>query len=54
MPFARWRALTGSKGIAIDGEEELEVKMTFERVPAKLAAKYEESAKKNAAKSKNK
>ena len=54
MPFARWRALTGSKGIAIDGEEELEVKMTFERVPAKLAAKYEENAKKTAAKSKNK
>ena len=52
--FAKWRALTGPKGIAIDGEEELEIKMTFERVSAKLAAKLDESAKKAAAKSKKK
>ena len=53
FPFAAWRSLTG-KSIAIDGEEELEVKMTFERVPAKLAAKYEENAKKRAAAAKAK
>ena len=51
FPFAAWRSLTG-KAIAIDGEEELDVKMTFERVPAKVAAKYEEAAKKRAAKAK--
>ena len=54
FPFAAWRALTGAKGIAIDGEEELEVKMTFEKVPAELAAKYEEGAKKRAAAAKAK
>ena len=52
--FSKWRSLTGTKGIAIDGEEELEIKMTFERVSAKLAAKLDESAKKAAAKSKKK
>ena len=52
--FSKWRALTGTKGIAIDGEQELEVKMTFERVPAKAAAKLDASAKKGAAKAKKK
>ena len=52
--FSKWRALTGPKGIAIDGEEELEIKMTFERVPAAAAAKLDASAKKAQEKSKKK
>ena len=52
--FSKWRALTGAKGIAIDGEQELEIKMTFEKVPAKVAAKLDASAKKGAAKAKKK
>ena len=52
--FSKWRALTGPKGIAIDGEEELEIKMTFERVPAAAAAKLDASVKKAQEKSKKK
>ena len=52
--FAKWRALTGPKGIAIDGEEELEIKMTFERVSAAAAAKLDAGAKKAQEKSKKK
>ena len=50
--FSKWRALTGSKGIAIEGEQELEVKATFEKVSPKVAAKLAESAKKAAEKKK--
>lgn len=50
--FSKWRALTGPKGIAIEGEQELEVKATFERISAKVAAKLDASVKKNAAKTK--
>ena len=50
LPFSKWKKLSGAKDIAIDGEEELDVKMTFERVPAKAAAKYDEMVKKAAAK----
>ena len=52
--FSKWRALTGPKGIAIDGEEELEIKMTFERVSAAAAAKLDAGAKKAQEKSKKK
>ena len=52
--FAKWRALTGSKGIAIEGEQELEIKATFEKVPAKTAARLTANAKKAAEKKKNK
>ena len=48
LPFAKWKKLTGAKDIAIDGEQELEVKMAFEKVPAKIAAKFAAGARKSA------
>ena len=48
QPFGVWRKLTGAKDIAIDGEQELEVKMAFEKVPEKIAAKFAAGAKKAA------